>query len=255
MIEIDQASKTFFPNSPNEVRALDHCSLRLEREQFTIMIGSNGSGKSTLLNLIGGSLKPDTGKVLLEGKDITSSPEFKRSEWIARIFQNPLWGTAPDLSILDNFRLASIRTHKKELYFGINEAFKNKVKEKISILGMGLENKLDQMMGSLSGGQRQALTLVMAIMDDAKILLMDEPTAALDVRSAFKVMETANSILRQYKLTGLLVTHNLRDAVHYGDRILQMREGKIIQDKIKNSQEPISLSQIYSWMDQEILKD
>jgi len=255
MIRIENASKTYFANTTHSIKALDHCSVQLEKEEFTLLIGSNGSGKSSLLNLIGGSFKPDLGKVWLENKDITQVPEYQRSKWVARIFQNPLWGTAPDLSILDNFRLASLRTHKKGLYFGVQEGFRKKVQEKISILGMGLENKLDQQMGSLSGGQRQALTLVMAIMDDAKILLMDEPTAALDVKSAFKVMETADKIIREYKLTALLVTHNLRDGVHYGDRILQMREGKIIRDIHKDNQTRISLTDIYSWMEQEMIMD
>lgn len=251
MIKIQSVNKVFNPGSSIEVQALRNLSLTIPSGQFVVVIGSNGSGKSSLLNLVSGGIFPDSGSVFLDQEEVTYKPEYFRSKWIAHIFQNPLSGTAPDLSILDNFRLAATRTHTKGLHFGIDEKFRTKVKERISLLGMGLENKLGQAMGTLSGGQRQALTLIMAIMDDAKILLMDEPTAALDVKSAYIVMETAQKIINEYDLTTLLVTHNLKDVIQFGDRIIQMSSGNPMKDIYKKEHADLKLSEVYSWMDQE----
>lgn len=247
MIQVKHISKTFNKGTVNEVRALQEINLEIPDGQFVVMIGTNGSGKSTFLNVVSGTETIDNGQILFEGKDVSKLQEYQRSHWIARVFQNPLSGTAPDLSILDNFRLAALRTHKKGLTIGTNSAFKRLAAEKISRLNMGLENKLDQPMGTLSGGQRQALTLIMGIMDTTKILLLDEPTAALDPRSAETVIKTALSIIEEYKLTAILITHNLKYAWHYGDRLIQMQEGNICRDLNATQKQQLQLNTLYEW--------
>ncbi len=247
MIELQEISKVFNRGKVNEVRALNDVSLTIGKEEFVIVVGSNGSGKTTLLNIISGAEYSSNGKILIDNNDVSHIPEYKRSKWIARVFQNPLSGTASELSILDNFRLASIRTSTKKLTIGINEAFRKRVKDKIAELGMGLENKLDQPIGTLSGGQRQALTLLMSVMDDTKILLLDEPTAALDPRSAALILQTANNLIRQYKLTAILITHNLKDANQYGTRLIQMSEGKILRDIKLSEKKALQMPEMYEW--------
>jgi putative ABC transport system ATP-binding protein len=230
MIELKNVHKIFNKGKPNQVYAINNVSLNIGDGEFAVIIGPNGSGKTTLLNLVAGSVIADSGTVHIDGHNVTRLPDYKRSEWIARVFQNPLSGTAPDLSILDNFRLAAIRTKPKGLTIGVDEHFKKLVKDKISVLGMGLENKIEQPMGTLSGGQRQALTLLMSVMDDCKVLLLDEPTAALDPRSAEIVMKTAGKLILDFKLTAILITHNLKDAYNYGTRLIQMGEGAVLKD-------------------------
>ena len=247
MISIQNISKTFNKGNPNEVKALSKVNLEVKKKEFVVLIGANGSGKSTLLNALSGYFKVDEGKILIEREDVTQLADYKRSKWIARIFQNPLSGTAPDLSILDNFRLASLRTQMKGLRIGVNSRFKQEVKEKIALLGMGLENKLEQAMGTLSGGQRQALTLIMAIMDEAKILLMDEPTAALDPKSGKNLMIKAQEIIHEFGLTTILVTHDLKDAHQYGNRIIQMQEGEIIRDIQEKEKPELELTDLFHW--------
>lgn len=249
MINVSNVSKSFNRGNANEVKALSAINVSLQPSDYVVVIGANGSGKSTFLNLIAGSIFPTEGSVNLEGNDVTYLKEYERSKWIARVFQNPLSGTAPDLNILTNFRLASLRTKSKKLVIGTDKQFTERVKEKISILKMGLENKLDQPMGSLSGGQRQALTLLMSVMDEAKILLLDEPTAALDPRSANLIMSTADTLIKEYKLTALLVTHNLKDAHLYGNRILQFSEGKIIRDLAAEEKSKLELNDLFQWFE------
>jgi putative ABC transport system ATP-binding protein len=190
---------------------------------------------------------PGSGTISIDGNDVTKLPDYKRSRWIARVFQNPLSGTASDLSILDNFRLAAIRTKSKGLSVGINEQFKKQVKDKIATLGMGLENKLEQPIGTLSGGQRQALTLVMSVMDTCKVLLLDEPTAALDPHSASVVMKTADKLISDFKLTAILITHNLKDAYTYGNRIIQMGEGKLLKDVPAEKKSALKQNDLFDW--------
>jgi len=211
------------------------------------MIGSNGSGKSTLMNVVAGSESLTTGHIKFDNADVSKIPEHKRSKWVARVFQNPYNGTAPELSILDNFRLAALRSQSKKIQIGVNDAFKKQVQEKISMLGMGLENKITQPIGSLSGGQRQALTLLMSVMDKTDILLLDEPTAALDPKSANIVLQLANKLIREYKLTALWVTHNLKDAQQYGDRLIQMQEGKIQRDISGEAKKNLTLQEMVEW--------
>ncbi len=247
MIELQHISKIFNKGKVNEVIALNDVSLALQKEEFVVVVGSNGSGKTTLLNIIAGAELSSGGIVFISNTDVSRLPEYKRSRWIARVFQNPLSGTASDLSILDNFRLAAIRTTQKKLMIGVNDAFKKQVKDKIASLGMGLENKLEQAMGTLSGGQRQALTLLMSVMDNTQILLLDEPTAALDPRSAAVIMQTADNLIKQYKLTAILITHNLKEGHQYGNRLIQMSEGKVLRDLKEPEKKTLQMKEMYEW--------
>lgn len=249
MIIIKDLSKTFFSGTQREVKAVQNINLQIVPGEFTVLIGTNGSGKSTLLNLLTGSLRPDSGKILFDEQDIIALPEYQRSKLIARIFQDPLMGTAPDLSILDNFRLAALRTRLKSLSIGNTQAFKKNVQAHISQLNMGLENKVDQLMGSLSGGQRQALTLMMAVMDTSKLLLMDEPNAALDPYASQVILENARKIITQHNLCSIMVTHNLKDAVTYADHLVQIKNGQIMHDMEKVNRSSLSVAELYGWME------
>jgi len=249
MISLDNISKVFNKGEVNEVTALKNISLTINKEDYVVIVGANGSGKTTLLNIISGAERSSSGKVMINGEDATRFAEYKRSKWIARVFQNPYTGTASDLTILDNFRLAALRTQSKKLSIGINASFKKKVQDMIAKLGMGLENKIDQLMGSLSGGQRQALTMLMSVMDDAKILLLDEPTAALDPKSAASVLELANQLIKEYHLTALCITHNLKDAHQYGTRLIQFKEGNILRDLDEEQKSNTSLQDMFGWFE------
>lgn len=247
MITLQHITKTFNKGRVNELIALHDVSLQINRGEFVVVIGSNGSGKSTLLNIVAGSVTPTTGNVTINATDVTRYAEHERSKWIARVFQNPFNGTAPDLTILDNFRLAALRAQSKGLSIGINGAFKKAVQDKIATLGMGLENKVNQPMGSLSGGQRQALTLLMSTMDNTDILLLDEPTAALDPKSASIVLTLADKLIKEHNLTALFVTHNLKDAHQYGTRLIQMQEGKVLRDMNAAEKSELQLSSLFEW--------
>jgi len=247
MIALTSLHKTFNKGQPNQVNAIKGIDLDISAGEYVIIVGSNGSGKSTLLNLVAGSILPSSGHIRIDSTDVTKLPDYRRGRWIARVFQNPLSGTAPELSILDNFRLAALRTRLKGFGIGINDAFKKQVQEKIALLNMGLENKTDQLMGSLSGGQRQALTLLMSVMDTCKILLLDEPSAALDPRSADLVMSTADKLIKEFQLTAILVTHNLKDAYCYGSRIIQMAEGQILHDLDTAQKASLTQNDLFNW--------
>ena len=249
MILLQHIKKVFNKGKLNEVTALEDVSLQINKGEFVVVIGANGSGKTTLLNIIEGAEIPTVGSIEINGTEVTKLPEYKRSRWVARVFQNPNNGTAPDLTILDNFRLASLRTQRKNLSIGINVAFKKKVQEKIATLGMGLENKINQSMGNLSGGQRQALTLLMSVMDDTYILLLDEPTAALDPKSALVVLNLADKLNKDFGITTMLITHNLKDALQYGNRLIQINDGKIIRDLNNETKGKLSLQEIYKWFE------
>ena len=246
-IKLSNISKTFNHGKPTQVDAVKDVSLDIQSGEFVVIVGSNGSGKTTLLNLISGSTSPTSGSVSINDTDVTKLADHERSKWIARVFQNPLSGTASELSILDNFRLAAIRTKAKGLTIGVNKAFKGIVQNKVATLGMGLESKIEQPMGTLSGGQRQALTLLMSVMDECKVLLLDEPTAALDPRSAEIVMQTAHKLSAEFNLTTILVTHNLKDAFNYGNRIIQMAEGQIIKDHNSEVKSRLTQNDLFDW--------
>ncbi|GGH04952.1 ABC transporter ATP-binding protein [Mucilaginibacter phyllosphaerae] len=247
MIQLSNVHKTFNTGKPNQVVAINNINLQINAGEFIVIVGANGSGKTTLLNLLAGNILPDSGLISIDDNNVTRLPEYSRSKWIARIFQNPLLGTAADLSIIDNFRLAALRTQNKGLSIGKNDKFKSLVKERIATLNMGLEDKIEQPIGTLSGGQRQALTLLMSVMDTCKILLLDEPTAALDPRSAEQVLRIADDLIRQYQLTAIMVTHNLKDAGKYGSRIIQMGEGEILKDVSGSEKQNLKQNDIYDW--------
>jgi putative ABC transport system ATP-binding protein len=247
MIQLNNINKTFNTGKPNQVVAINNVNLQINAGEFVVIVGSNGSGKTTLLNLIAGNVIPSSGTITIDNTNVTRLPEYKRSKWIARIFQNPLSGTAGDLSIIDNFRLAALRTQSKGLSIGKTDEFKKQVRDRIATLGMGLEDKVEQPIGTLSGGQRQALTLLMSVMDTCKILLLDEPTAALDPRSAENVLRIADELIKQYKLTAIMVTHNLKDAGNYGSRIIQMGEGVILKDIAGIEKASLKQNELYDW--------
>lgn len=230
MLEISDIRKTFHPSTPNEVRALRSVTLHLESQTFAIIIGTNGSGKTTLLNAVAGSFIPDSGTIRLGGQDITHWPEHRRATLIGRVFQNPFTGTAPDMSIEENLALAARRGLPRGLGWALPRSFRNELRERISTLQMGLENRLDNAIGSLSGGQRQALTLLMASWLKPDLLLLDEHTAALDPKSADKVVAFTREIVDRDKLTTLMVTHSMTQAVNLGERIIMMHKGKMLHD-------------------------
>jgi putative ABC transport system ATP-binding protein len=247
LVNLSNISKTF--HKPDDVTVFRNFDLEIKEGDFTILVGSNGSGKSTLLNLVAGNEMCDEGNIILDNQDISRLKDFERSKWISRIFQNPLAGTAPELSILENFRLASIRTKGKNFRIGTGEYFRKVVSEKVAQLNLGLENKLDQKVGSLSGGQRQSLALLMGIADNTKLLLLDEPAAALDPKTSQLVMQLADRMIRENRLTALLVTHQLKDVIQFGDRIIQLKEGKIIRDIRKEENSKLTLAEIYNWFE------
>ena len=247
MIKLSNLSKTFHPGQPNAVQALKEIDLHVQPEEFLVLVGANGSGKSTLLNCIAGNIFPSKGEIRIGGQDVTRMPVYRRSAWVARVFQDPLQGSAANLSVLENFRLASLRTSKKRLRIGLNTAFADGVRERVADLGMGLEQHLHQPMGTLSGGQRQALSLLMAVMDDIRILLLDEPTAALDPRSAEMVLTVADQLIRQYPVTAVMVTHNLKEAHRYGSRIIQLEGGSVLRDVSGQQKADLSLNDLFDW--------
>jgi putative ABC transport system ATP-binding protein len=230
MLEVKGARKTFNPGTPNEVRALRGVDLKLEEGSFTIVLGTNGSGKSTLLNAVAGTFELDAGRIQLDGRDVTKWQEHRRAAMIGRVFQNPFSGTAPRLSIAENFALAARRGLFHGLGPALDRATKARMHEMVASLRMGLEDRLDNAIGSLSGGQRQALTLLMATWRKPKLLLLDEHTAALDPKSADQVIALSQRIVERDKLTTMMVTHSMQQAANLGDRIVMMHRGSILRE-------------------------
>jgi putative tryptophan/tyrosine transport system ATP-binding protein len=230
MLEVINISKTFSPNTVNEVRALQHVSLHIETGSFTAVIGTNGSGKSTLLNAIAGTFEPDRGSIRLGDNDISRWPEYKRAKHIGRVFQNPFAGSAAEMTIAENIVMAMRRGTGWSLGVAITQQAREEIAEKVSMLKMGLEDRLNNPIGTLSGGQRQALTLLMATWLRPRLLLLDEHTAALDPKSAAKVSELTKQIIEQEKLTAMMVTHSMQQAVDLPDRIIMMHRGQIVKD-------------------------
>jgi putative ABC transport system ATP-binding protein len=230
VLRVRDVWKTFNAGTPNEVRSLQGVNLDLDSGSFVIIIGTNGSGKSTLLNAVAGAWSVDAGKIELDGRDVTRWPEYKRAALVGRVFQNPFSGTAPNLSIAENVALAARRGMRRGLGWSRERKLMDQIRGAVSQLNMGLENRLDNAIGSLSGGQRQALTLMMATWVQPKLLLLDEHTAALDPKSADKVIRLSEEIISRDKLTSLMVTHSMQQAVHLGDRLIMMHRGKVIHD-------------------------
>ena len=230
MLEIDHISKTFNPGTVNEKQALKGLDLTLKDGDFVTVIGGNGAGKSTLLNAIAGTWKVDEGQILIDGVNVTRYPEHKRAAFLGRVFQDPMNGTAATMGIEENLALALRRGVKRTLKKGIAAAERKLYRDMLAKLGLGLENRLTSKVGLLSGGQRQALTLLMATLKKPKLLLLDEHTAALDPKTAAKVLETTENIVNQDHLTTLMITHNMKDAIHIGNRLIMMNNGQIIFD-------------------------
>lgn len=230
MLEIRGIHKTFNKGTINEKVALNGVDLTLEEGDFVTIIGGNGAGKSTVLNAVAGVWPVDNGSITLDGMDVTGLPEYKRAKYIGRVFQDPMTGTAADMQIQENLALAMRRGERRTLRWGITKKEKSEYKEALKQLDLGLEDRMTSKVGLLSGGQRQALTLLMATMKKPKVLLLDEHTAALDPKTAAKVLALSEKIIIEEGLTVLMVTHNMLDAIRYGNRLVMMNEGKIILD-------------------------
>ena len=231
MLELSSISKTFNPGTVNEKQALYKLSLHVADGDFITIVGSNGAGKSTLFNAISGSFFVDEGYIRLKGRDITYLPEHKRSRVIGRLFQDPLRGTAPHMTIEENLSLAYLRTNRSKAAFShVSRQEKEFFREKLRLLDMGLEDRVQQPVGLLSGGQRQALTLLMATLTPPDLLLLDEHTAALDPATAEKVLTLTESVIREHSITCLMVTHNMSQALSLGNRTLMMADGSIVLD-------------------------
>ncbi len=230
MLTLRALRRTFNPGTVNEVRALQGIDLEVAEGSFVQLLGMNGSGKSTLLNAVAGSFQLDAGEIRIDGRDITRWPEHRRAKLIGRVFQNPFSGTAPNLSIAENFALAAKRGRGRGLGWALNRRLMDDLRARVSTLRMGLEDRLDNAIGSLSGGQRQALTLLMATWLRPKLLLLDEHTAALDPKSADQVIQLTEEVVRRDKLTVLMVTHSMQQAVNLGDRIVMLHRGRVAHD-------------------------
>ena len=230
MLKITDLQKTFNPGTVNAKTALDGLDLHLKDGDFVTVIGGNGAGKSTLLNAIAGVWKPDFGTIEIDGVDVTNMPEHKRAQFLGRVFQDPMKGTAPDMEIAENLAIAARRGTKRKFVWGVRKAEREKYKKLLADLELGLEDRLSAKVGLLSGGQRQAVTLLMASLNKPKLLLLDEHTAALDPKTAAKVLELTDKIVTENHLTTLMITHNMKDAITHGNRLIMMHEGRIIID-------------------------
>jgi putative tryptophan/tyrosine transport system ATP-binding protein len=230
MLILNNISKVFNPGTENEVQALRNVSFNVKEGEFAVIIGTNGSGKSTTLNTVAGNIIADTGTVSIDGVDVSSMPVHRRAKFIGRVFQNPFTGTAPTLTLMDNIALALKRGRSRGLGIAVQSPLRSEIQERLSSLGMGLEDRMEQAIESLSGGQRQALTLLMATWLKPKVLLLDEHTAALDPKNAEEVLQLSEELIRAGNITTLMVTHSMRHAAQMGDRLLMMHRGEIIRE-------------------------
>lgn len=230
MLKLENIRKTFYPGTVNEKVALDSLSLTLNDGDFVTVIGGNGAGKSTMLNTIAGTFPVDSGTVSIDGTDVTRLPEHKRARFLGRVFQDPMKGTAADMWIEENMALAARRGETRTLKWAISAADREEFRRQLAQLDLGLEDRLSAKVGLLSGGQRQALTLLMAVMKKPRLLLLDEHTAALDPKTAAKVLELSDRFVGEEHLTALMVTHNMKDAIAHGNRLIMMNAGRIILD-------------------------
>ena len=230
MLKITNLHKTFNAGTVNAKKALNGLNLTIKDGDFVTVIGGNGAGKSTMLNAISGVFLPDEGSVEIDGVDVTRVPEYKRAKYLGRVFQDPMKGTAPDMEIAENLSIAARRGTRRRLVWGLPKKERESYKAVLAKLELGLEDRLSSKVGLLSGGQRQAVTLLMATLKKPKLLLLDEHTAALDPKTAAKVLEITEKIVSEENLTTLMITHNMRDAIKYGNRLIMMHEGRVIVD-------------------------
>ena len=250
MLEIRDITKVYHPGTITEHRLFDHFSLQVEEGQFVAIVGSNGSGKTSLLNIICGSIPIEGGDVLVGGTSITKLKDYQRYATMGRVYQNPAAGTCPNLTMLENLSLADNKGKSFGLGRAINRRRVDQYREQLRSLGLGLEDKLDVKMGALSGGQRQAVSLLMATMTPLKFLILDEHTAALDPKTAEVIMALTDKVVREKKLTAMMVTHNLRYAVEYGDRILMMDRGHVVLDRAGGEKQRTSIDDILTQFNQ-----
>ena len=250
MLEIKEIWKTFNAGTVNEKQALRGVSLTLNDGDFCTVIGGNGAGKSTMLNAVAGTFPVDAGTISIGGTDVTHLPEFKRAKFIGRVFQDPMMGTAPTMQIDENLALAARRGQSRGLKWGITKAEKEQYQEMLRKLDLGLEDRLTSKVGLLSGGQRQALTLLMATLQKPDLLLLDEHTAALDPKTAAKVLEATQRIVEKDHLTTMMITHNMRDAIAYGNRLIMMYEGHIVVDVSGEEKKHLTVEQLLNLFSQ-----
>jgi putative ABC transport system ATP-binding protein len=255
MLKIQNIKKTFNPGTANEVKALQGVNIEIEEGSFVCVLGTNGSGKSTSLNAVAGTFMVDEGSIVLDGVDITNWSENKRAKYIGRVFQNPFSGTAPNMSIQENFALALKRGKHRGLGWGLPKHLLKELQEIVSPLNMGLEDRLDNPIGKLSGGQRQALTLLMATAIKPKLLLLDEHTAALDPKTASKVIDLTQQIITRDQLTTLMVTHSMQQAVNLGDRIIMMHQGRVAYDFKGEDKKRLKVNDLLTLFDELRQKD
>ena len=244
MLELINISKTFNPGTVNAKTALNNLNLTLNDGDFVTVIGGNGAGKSTMLNAVAGTIQVDTGSILLDGKDITRLPEYKRAAYLGRVFQDPMMGTAATMQIEENLAMADRRGKRRTLRRGITAADRERYIEQLKVLDLGLEERMTTKVGLLSGGQRQALTLLMATLQKPQLLLLDEHTAALDPKTAAKVLDATQRIVEASDLTTLMITHNMRDAIAYGNRLIMMYDGHIVVDVSGEQKKNLTVEQL-----------
>ncbi len=244
MLKIENLYKTFNAGTVNAKTALNGLNLEIKDGEFVTVIGGNGAGKSTMLNAIAGVFKPDFGTIEIDGIDVTNMPEYKRAKFLGRVFQDPMMGTAPDMEIAENLSIAARRGARRRLTWGIRRGEREKYRELLETLELGLEDRLSSKVGLLSGGQRQAITLLMASLVEPKLLLLDEHTAALDPKTAAKVLEITDNIVKSQNLTTLMITHNMKDAIKHGNRLIMLHEGKVIVDVSGEEKQKLTVEEL-----------
>ena len=250
MLEIQNVYKTFNAGTVNEKVALRGLNLELKDGDFVTVIGGNGAGKSTMLNSVAGVFTVDSGKILIDGVDVTNLPEYKRAKYIGRVFQDPMMGTAATMQIEENLALAARRGKPRTLRSGITREERERYREQLKILDLGLENRMTTKVGLLSGGQRQALTLLMATLQQPKLLLLDEHTAALDPKTAAKVLDATERIVEKDHLTTMMITHNMRDAIAHGNRLVMMYDGHVVVDVSGEEKKKLTVEQLLNLFSQ-----
>jgi len=253
MLKVQNVTKIFNPtqNKEDERIALNNVSLTINEGEFVTIIGGNGSGKSTLFNVISGALEVDSGKIIIEGEEVTNLSEHKRANLLGIVFQDPMQGTAANMSIIENLLIASRRKRKDTLKWGFDKNLINEFRERLSQLNLGLETRLNQKVGLISGGQRQAITLLMATYSNPKILLLDEHTAALDPKTAKIVLELTAKIVKENKLTTIMITHNMRDALKYGNRLIMLDQGRVVLDESGEAKAKLTPTDLIKKFDEE----